>query len=655
MRRGLLLLLFVIAALAAVPLGSAGAASWGAGFSVSGPPHGPPGVVGSDVVIDAEGDATYAWTEIVSDSRSLLFARTYGADGSVGPVQPITTLQGSAGWSAEPQLGVDADGNVRVAWVQMQESGEVLVVRAYQVQTQLLGPSGEPLGEPLDVASYPPSDGALEELGLAVAPSGAAAFSYAYPESETSVLQVRSLAAGGTAVTDISPPESEGVREVALAINGDERVFVAWTVDDSNGSGTDIVRGALLQPPAPTGIAELGGPYADTEHLQAVLDDDANGTAVFAAAEGPGAGAVFASRLERDGATPGAHEFATSPPASEAPGTLVPQAALKADSGVLLAWSQEGAVWAAALNFAGVPGAPSQVSAAAEATGPPALAAEAGSGGGIVAYSSRTGSGEPVATLTQRSLDPAGEGIGAPESIAAAGHPGDEIVATGLAMSASGNAAVAWRQELFEFEGAAELRGALRDGIPPQVSLQVPPRAVAGQPVAMAATGSDAGELTYAWSFGDGGSATGSVASHAYVDPGTYTVTVTATDAAGNSAVGKASIEVVPASGGGAGGGGVIGGGGPVTIPARPQTVIRQAPPRKTRKRSVRVSFVASQPGARFECALDRGGWKPCRSPLRLRKLKPGGHRLRIRAIAASGLVEAKPVTVRFRVLKPQR
>lgn len=650
MRRSLLLL--IVAVLVSVPAGSAGAASWDSGFSVSGPPHGPPGVVGSDVAIDAAGNATYAWTEIVSDNRSLLFARTYGADGSVGPVQPITTLQGSDGWSAEPQLDVDGDGNVRVAWVQMQESGEVLVVRSYQVQTQLLGPSGEPLGEPLDVASYPPSDGALEYLDLAVAPSGAAAFAYAYPESETSVLQVRSLPVGSTSPTDIGPPESEGVEEVSLAINGDERVFAAWTVDDSFGSGTDIVRGALLQPLGPTGIAELGGPYAAAEHLQAVLDDDANGTVVFAAAETPGPGSVFASRLEREGTTPGAHEFVTSPAGTETVAALAPQAVLKADSGVLLAWSQEEAVWAAALNFAGTPGAPSQVSAAGEVAGPPVLAAEPSpSGGGLVAYPSRTGSGEPVATLTQRSLSAEGAGLGAPEAIAAAGHPGDEIVASGIGASASGNAAVAWRQELFDFEGASELRGALRDGIAPQVSLQVPARAVAGQPVVMAATGLDASEVTYAWDLGDGGSAGGSVASHAYVSPGTYTVAVTATDEAGNSATRKASIEVLPVSGGGPGGGG---GDAPAPVAIRPQTTILQAPPRKTRKRSVKVSFVASEPGANFECALDRGGWKPCGSPLRLRKLKPGSHRLRIRAIAANGLVEVKPVALRFRVLKPK-
>ncbi len=51
-----------------------------------------------------------------------------------------------------------------------------------------------------------------------------------------------------------------------------------------------------------------------------------------------------------------------------------------------------------------------------------------------------------------------------------------------------------------------------------------------------------ADELTYQWSFGDGSSATGAKATHAYAAKGTYTATLTVTDAQGLS--GTASIPV---------------------------------------------------------------------------------------------------------------
>ncbi|WP_373320144.1 ThuA domain-containing protein [Virgisporangium aurantiacum] len=48
--------------------------------------------------------------------------------------------------------------------------------------------------------------------------------------------------------------------------------------------------------------------------------------------------------------------------------------------------------------------------------------------------------------------------------------------------------------------------------------------------------------LTYAWTFGDGGTATGANASHTYTVPGTFTATLTVTDSLG--AAGTASVQV---------------------------------------------------------------------------------------------------------------
>ena len=68
-----------------------------------------------------------------------------------------------------------------------------------------------------------------------------------------------------------------------------------------------------------------------------------------------------------------------------------------------------------------------------------------------------------------------------------------------------------------------------------------------GQPVDFTSTSTtDGTALSYAWDFADGGSASGASASHAFDTPGTYTVTLTATDSCGFSDTFTLIIEVAP-------------------------------------------------------------------------------------------------------------
>jgi PKD repeat protein len=66
-------------------------------------------------------------------------------------------------------------------------------------------------------------------------------------------------------------------------------------------------------------------------------------------------------------------------------------------------------------------------------------------------------------------------------------------------------------------------------------------------PVAFNSTGtgdSDGSISSYAWSFGDGGTGSGGSPSHAYSRPGTYTVTLIATDSSGQTAAASQSVLV---------------------------------------------------------------------------------------------------------------
>jgi PKD repeat protein len=70
-----------------------------------------------------------------------------------------------------------------------------------------------------------------------------------------------------------------------------------------------------------------------------------------------------------------------------------------------------------------------------------------------------------------------------------------------------------------------------------------------GLTVSVDGTGSSDPEraaLSYAWTFGDGASATGAAASHDYTAAGTYPVTLTVTDPGGATSTATASVTVAP-------------------------------------------------------------------------------------------------------------
>jgi hypothetical protein len=131
-------------------------------------------------------------------------------------------------------------------------------------------------------------------------------------------------------------------------------------------------------------------------------------------------------------------------------------------------------------------------------------------------------------------------------------------------------------------------------------------------------------------------------------------------DAAHEGSEGSAPIEVrapavpptPPAPAGPAGSGGSGGGG----AGSRPEP--RPAPDthfgRRSRKQApggrVRIAFGSDQAGSRFECKLDRGAFKPCRSPYR-RVVKPGRHRLQVRAVNSDGVSDPTPALYRWRVV----
>lgn len=87
-----------------------------------------------------------------------------------------------------------------------------------------------------------------------------------------------------------------------------------------------------------------------------------------------------------------------------------------------------------------------------------------------------------------------------------------------------------------------------------------------------------------------------------------------------------------------------------------PHTRITMGPASRTRKHVAVFRFTdttGAAPGTAFFCKVDRGKWKPCSSPLRLRRLHLRRYTVRVRAIDPAGNAEKKGAMRRFKVVRP--
>jgi hypothetical protein len=148
---------------------------------------------------------------------------------------------------------------------------------------------------------------------------------------------------------------------------------------------------------------------------------------------------------------------------------------------------------------------------------------------------------------------------GGPEQLAEPSNVALHVLETGgVDADSKGNAVAAWMDhDLSTRLGNDTILAAAFDGAPPDVrSLSVSPGgiAVVGQAITFHATASDSWSppVTFHWDFGDGTTAdtgTGD-ATHAFATAGTFTVTVTARDDAGNTAAATTTVTVGAAQGG---------------------------------------------------------------------------------------------------------
>ncbi|HET8954936.1 MAG TPA: right-handed parallel beta-helix repeat-containing protein [Solirubrobacterales bacterium] len=119
----------------------------------------------------------------------------------------------------------------------------------------------------------------------------------------------------------------------------------------------------------------------------------------------------------------------------------------------------------------------------------------------------------------------------------------------------------------------------------------------------------------------------------------------------GTSELALTTAAADPSGGGtGNGGGGNNGGGGGTPDTIAPTVKITKAPKAKSTSTTAKFKFKANEAGSTFQCKLDKGKFKNCRSPKTYKKLKPGKHVFKVRATDKAGNV-GKAAKKRFTVL----
>lgn len=138
--------------------------------------------------------------------------------------------------------------------------------------------------------------------------------------------------------------------------------------------------------------------------------------------------------------------------------------------------------------------------------------------------------------------------------------------------------------------------------------------------------------------------------------PGGTRITATQTNENGGTSELAAPVTTPPdpPSGGSGSGGGNNGGGnkGGKKDTTPPDTKITKGPPKKTHKRKATFKFTSTEGKSTFQCKLDRKPFKACSSPKTYKKLKPGKHVFKVRAIDKAGNVDPTPAKRKFTVLR---
>jgi hypothetical protein len=444
---------------------------------------------GPAVAFDSHGNAIAVWAD-----EGIIEAAVRPAGGSFGLAQALSVGGESAN---SPQVIFNSQGDAIVVWA---SSTGMPGTQTYRVESNVR-PAGGSFGLPQELDSAQQS----------------------------------------------SLEQSVSFSPIRLASDKQGNVFAMWSFSSERRGGmVETFSSAIKTAPRPA-----QGAFSATTTLAAVppvgkpefvrfpdLAADPQGDALVVWEHWTGTSAQVEGKISPAGGPFEAKAESVSPIAEHAER---PRLAFDQNGNAVAVWlaGTPAGVVTASRPRGGAFGLPQQISPVGVLSQYPAVAVKP-DGGALVAWMRYT---EP--SRIEAAERPAGGSFGSPLPVSPPGQSGG-VGEPSITVDGLGDAVATWRR--LEKIYHAELAG--YDDAPPTLqSVGIPTRGTAGQPLAFSVSPLDVWSALgpTRWSFGDGGTSTGTSVSHIYPAAGTYKVTLTSADVLGNATATAATVVVGPA------------------------------------------------------------------------------------------------------------
>ena len=484
----------------------------------------------------------------------------------------------------QPAIGFSDGGDAVALWARQNGAGEAIVIEAAN------RPSGGAWTLPATLGTT--TTGSYPEVQIAVNRRGDAAAVWIEKRSAQSVIRTSSRPAGGSwdPARDLSAVANVGTSD-HVAINSAGAAIASWAVGSDS---THLTTQAAVRPAGQDwGQAkDVSGAGLNAHLGRAMIDDAGNATVVFRvlvdsthqyfqsadrpangswqdpvtisgtaggnnglhAAIAPN-GSAAAIWNQSDGSNPIVSVAFRAAGGQWQPAVQLSLSGRDAEGGRVAfdGASNATAVWArqndtgttyrvqaATRNPGGSWTQPATLSDAAQNVGPPDVAAT-GLGNFTAIWDARNGSGRPILQ--------AARGSGASWTrFDDLTNTDRSAAAASIVANSSGDGVVIWQSYVAGADFVVTYSGL--DGAGPRLAgLSAPGSGSVGQPLSFSVSPADtwSSVSSTTWNFGDGTSAGGNAVSHAYGAPGSYTVSVTSTDSAGNSSTDSRVVNVTGA------------------------------------------------------------------------------------------------------------